>query len=122
MTPEQRQSTVRKHAERIARSAGLRCGFDVATLIIVACAIINVAINCWRFQRETTDGETPHQRFVRLHQEKPRWIREQLRIEVERKHPELSDAERNAVVDDAIAYALRDENAKDFNALVKAET
>ena len=53
-------------AERAARRLGDKpVGMPVATLIMVICAVANLAVNCWRLRNEN-NGELAHEKIVDL--------------------------------------------------------
>lgn len=110
----------RRHAEAIGGFTGGRCGFVISTTIIVVCAIINVCINCMRWREDSErEQKTPHQIFLGMCRNDPRGLRRRMRHEMRHKHPEMTRPDVEEAIEDTINYAMKSENADDFNEVVK---
>lgn len=122
MTADQRLSTSRLHAERIAQRVAIRYGCDPLTIISIVLAVINIGLRCWQITHPTMAHRLPHEALVQRHRENPAEVRRDFRAAIKREFPNLTKPEVDAYADEALAEALSDDNADDFNALVKAET
>lgn len=56
----------KSRAERVVARLGEKLvRMPVATLIMVICAVANLAVNCWRMRHER-DGDKAHERLLKL--------------------------------------------------------
>jgi hypothetical protein len=122
MTADLLTQTQKKHAEAIAERAGQRCGFDPFTIIMVVCAVVQLAIKCWQVYHPQVSGETPHQQFARIHQENPYRLRHDLTANIFHARGDLTLEQSKVIADVIIVQSLDPANAEDFNALMEMET
>lgn len=111
----------RSRAERIARRVDeQRCGLAFTTIVLVICAVLNVAINCWRAAHQVTPEMAQAELARRCATRSGRryWS---LRLSGEIRHhdPQLSGFQADAIAGAIIDEALEENNAGEFRRLME---